>query len=266
MNILINSVKSELYKRISTRLFWILLFSLFLMYVYFVYLGIDLFRPLTESIQSGHITDLTGEVRPYKDEVLGLLVGPHFQSICLFFPLILCYLSGREYKYGEYRITNIIIPNIRIIILSRIFVTAIISVILVTCSYVLTMMWVGAADLPDSTNYIIYSIDNMFVLIRLNIYTVIIAIFAESITALFGSSLGGLSFMLLMIGIALSGSLNTISPFIHNLSPIVALDSFVLGFKKYPDQLDLYLASIDMAVHAIVSIVFWHFSLSRKVD
>lgn len=264
MKSLIDVTIGQIYKIVTLRVFWVGLFVLFLLMHYLVRIDLDYFSKVVPTLNSGVVTDLSGEQKDYTKAIIELLIGPHIQSICLFYPLLIALVSGLEARANQSKLELVVVPNRLLLTIGKTFAHIIIITILVFFTYLITSIVFYIQEYPMPAQNIILSNINFILFLRLVLFTVMLTTVADGFTAIFNNPFAGLAVLILMIAITLSGILLTISPLLHNLSPIIALEPFIAGYRRYSDQVTYLTASLDMFAHFCLGVSLLYIGINRR--
>lgn len=221
---------AEFTKITTLRSWWLGVVVVLALTAYFAQMGASLLVDLLGTLEGGAFTDLDGSRVALEEGVLDTVLGSPYQSVALFLPLVIAIAVGQEYRGGQILTSVTAVPSRLTLAMAKLVTVGILAALMCTAAFVLSNA-VLLLMLPPEAVAIVLTFEALLVLPRVMLYGVCISVVAAALTGLFRNTLFALFTIVAILVLGVSGLLSAFVPFLHNLMPMIAAQSFLFGYQ-----------------------------------
>ncbi|MBE3002310.1 hypothetical protein IDM40_26945 [Nocardiopsis sp. HNM0947] len=253
---------AELAKTASLRGWWIGAALVLALTTYFAHMGATLLVELVETLEDGAFTDLDGARVPLEQGVVETVLSSPYQSMALFFPLVVAVVVGQEYRHGQIQATVMAVPARGVLAAAKITAVCVLTLVVCTAAYLLssTLLWFV---LPEPAAGLVLGTEALLTLPRIMLYAVCMALVSGALTTVFRSTLIALFAVVGILVLTVSGLLSAFVPPVHDVLPMIAAQSFLFGHavEGVPSA---GAGLLTLLAWAVVAAVLWTATLIRR--
>lgn len=256
------ALSAELAKILSLRGWWVGIAVVLALTAYFAHMGATLLAELLNTLEGGAFTDLDGTLVPLEQGVIDTVLGSPYQSVALFFPLVVAVAVGQEYRHGQIQASVLAVPSRGVLVSAKITAVGALTLLVCVAAYALsnTVLWFL---LPEPAAALVFGTEALLVLPRIMLYAVCMALVAGALTTVFRSTLIALFTVVGILVLGVSGLLAAFAPPVHDIIPLIAAQSFLFGYEV--DGVPPSTAGVlTLLVWAAAAAVLWTVTLLRR--
>lgn len=229
----LSAVSMEATKIVTMRSVWLGLLVVAALTAYFACNGVILARESLPSLQGGVLRDDMGAVVPLDIYVGDMILSAPYQSMMIFFPLLLVLVCGRDYRSerSQLALSFLAVPAGSRRAVARI-VVATVAVILSTALVFTLSDVILVLTLPDEARAIIVSAAGLLRCLRIMLIAWVVTMMALAVTTLTRSTLGGAVLVILHLVIGMSGLLRVFGRGADSVLPLIAGKTFLFGYQQ----------------------------------
>jgi len=252
----VSTVRAELTKTTTLRSWWIGVAVIMALNIYFAQMSASLLAELSATLENGFYLDFVGQQAPYERGVTDTILSSPYQSAALFLPLLVAAASGNEYRTRQILTSVAAVPSRLCLVGAKIVSTVLLSGAVVVAMFVVSDI-ILLLLLPDPAVPIVLSGPGILVGAKVLLYAVLMALFAEALTAIFRNTLAALGCIVLILVLAFSQVLDAIVPGLNNVLPMIGAKTFLFGYPDSPTSLTGGQGVILLVAWAAVAVIAW---------
>lgn len=227
----------EVAKTLTLRSWWIGFAVILALNLYFTYNGVILARGALPTLHDGVVLDdLEGAV-PLERYVGDMIISAPYQSMAVFFPLLLVMVCGQDYRSGQkqLQLTALAVPSG-----ARRAAAGMTFAFVATVGSTITVFLLSDAVLwlmlPSPARSVIVSAAGILSCLRIALVACVMTVTALAVTVLMRSTLAGTIFIVLQAVASMSGLLRIIGQGVNNVLPMIAAKTFLFGYQREPGE------------------------------
>ncbi|WP_316669438.1 hypothetical protein [uncultured Propionibacterium sp.] len=250
------AVAMEAIKILTLRSWWIGLIVVSALNVYFAYNGVILAREALPTFHDGMVLDDLGASVPLDRYVDDMILSAPYQSMAVFFPLLLILACGQDYRSGrgQFQLMTLAVPS-RIRLATARIAFALVATVGSTIVVFLLSDAVLWFMLPAPVRAVVISVAGALVCLRIMLVACVMAVTALAATMLTRSTFGGAMFIVAQAVVSVSGLLRIIGQGANNALPMVAAKTFLFGYQREAGEPGAAAGMMILAVWLGVSVL-----------